>query len=74
MFIYPYPDGTAPAPTDSTTTTSSNYEFDLNGCTHRLPCGICRLMMVQCPKMGYINTTWCGTGTTVGKVDGETAK
>lgn len=60
-----------PDNTVATTTTSSTWTTPSGGCSNRLPCGICRLMMVQCPKMGYINTTWCGPGMTVGKVDAE---
>ena len=35
-----------------------------SSCPHKLPCGLCRLTMMNCPKSGwtYTTTTWGGTG------------
>lgn len=42
------------------TGTAINYTPD---CAYKLPCGLCRLLMSQCPKeISYPNITWtCGT-------------
>ena len=34
----------------STATTTSSIISNYNDCSHRLPCGICKLTMMQCPK------------------------
>lgn len=38
------------------TGTACNYA---NACAYKLPCGLCRLTMTQCPKeFSYPNITW----------------
>lgn len=38
------------------TGTACNYT---NACAYKLPCGLCRLTMTQCPKeFSYPNITW----------------
>lgn len=38
------------------TGTACNYT---NSCAYKLPCGLCRLLMSQCPKdTSYPNITW----------------
>lgn len=43
------------------------YDYDSNVCAHRLPCGICRILMAQCPKYGVqikpLNTGTSGSVT-----------
>ena len=39
------------------TSTSSAYSYNLN-CPHRLPCGLCKLTMMQCPNYWAYKTTW----------------
>ena len=33
-------------------------------CANRLPCGVCRIMMCQCPKWFDTYSVTCTTGTT----------
>ena len=35
-----------------------------SSCPHKLPCGLCRLTMMNCPKNGwtYTTATWGGNG------------
>lgn len=56
------------------TGTACNYT---NSCAYKLPCGLCRLLMSQCPKdTSYPNITWtvstnpC-TGTVTGGIRNE---
>ena len=56
--------------TSSCTANVSNY------CTHRLPCGICRLTMSNCPIntqpcINPYNPVICSTTTTNGNIDGS---
>lgn len=37
-----------------TSTTRTNVSY----CSHRLPCGVCRLAMTQCPKESGQTITW----------------
>lgn len=54
------------------TGTSTNFTTN-NFCWHRLPCGMCRLTGMQCPKAGpyegpsypYSPITWTSTGVSV---------
>lgn len=32
-----------------------------SSCPHKLPCGLCRLTMMNCPKGGWTYTTWGST-------------
>lgn len=58
------------------------YDYDSNVCAHRLPCGICRILMTQCPKYGVqikpLNTGTYGsvtfTDSTKVKLDREERK
>lgn len=48
---------------DTGTTTTGTYTYGYsNHCGNRLPCGICRLMMSQCPIVSGITVkpTWVG--------------
>ena len=59
--------------TNMTTGTGSLYS---NYCYNRLPCGVCRIMMCQCPVNGYGGDyvpTWNPNEVTC-KVEGETNK
>ena len=54
----------------NTTTTTVNCCY----CEHRLPCGICRLTMSQCPKAWYGQphitwTTSTASGATINSMD-----
>ena len=48
-----------------------------NACAYKLPCGLCRLLMSQCPKdTSYPNITWTAitnptTGTTTAVMNNE---
>lgn len=45
------------------TGTACNY---LNSCGYKLPCGLCRLLMSQCPKdFSRPNITWTMSNSTV---------
>ena len=44
------------------TGTACNY---LNSCGYKLPCGLCRLLMSQCPKDFSPNITWTTSNSTV---------
>ena len=44
------------------TGTAWNYT---NACAYRLPCGLCRLLMSQCPKDYSSNITWTASDQTV---------
>lgn len=37
-----------------------------NACAYKLPCGLCRLTMTQCPKeFSYPNITWTASDQTI---------
>lgn len=38
------------------------YDYNTTTCTHRLPCGLCRITMTSCPKFSY---TINNSGTSV---------
>lgn len=43
--------------------TACNYT---NACAYKLPCGLCRLLMSQCPKeYSYPNITWTSTSAEI---------
>ena len=44
------------------------YDYDSNVCAHRLPCGICRILMTQCPKYGVQIKTLTESSTSFGQV------
>ena len=45
------------------TGTACNYT---NACNYKLPCGLCRLLMSQCPKeYSYPNITWTASDQTI---------
>lgn len=51
------------------------YDYNTNICEHRLPCGICRILMAQCPKYGVqIKTLNTGTHGTVTYTDSTKVK
>lgn len=43
----------------STSTATNAY---IQNCPHKLPCGLCRLTMMQCPKNGWTYTTSTAEG------------
>ena len=45
-------------------TNTTNTAWQSSSCPHKLPCGLCRLTMMNCPKSGwtYTTTTWGGIG------------
>ena len=49
-----------------TNTTNTAWQSS-SSCPHKLPCGLCRLTMMNCPKGGwtYTTTTW-GSGASSG--------
>lgn len=45
------------------------YDYTSNTCYHRLPCGICRITMMQCPKGGVeIKPVTVSTGISSGVI------
>lgn len=54
---------------------SASYITSQN-CPHRLPCGMCRLTMTQCPQ-GWMYKQWdttpvyCNSGSTTGTTGGK---
>lgn len=54
---------------------SASYIASQN-CPHRLPCGMCRLTMTQCPQ-GWMYKQWdttpvyCSSGSTTGTTTGK---
>ena len=53
---------------------SSTWSYDIN-CAHRLPCGLCKLTMMQCPNFWAYKAKWDTTpvycssdGITTGKM------
>ncbi len=44
-------------------TNTANTAWSSQTCPHKLPCGLCRLTMMNCPKGGWTyTTTWSSTG------------
>ena len=45
-------------------TNTTNTAWSSQTCPHKLPCGLCRLTMMNCPKGSwtYTTTTWGGNG------------
>lgn len=42
---------------------NSSYTYNAN-CSFRLPCGLCKLTMMQCPNYWAYKTTWtCNSST-----------
>lgn len=56
-----YGNNTTSNVTDTCIATASNIYN--NVCPNRLPCGICRILMCNCPKGWSSNITWTATNT-----------
>lgn len=58
-----------------TNTTNTAWQSS-SSCPHKLPCGLCRLTMMNCPKGGWTYTTTWGSadsyGTTISTGDTTT--
>ena len=55
-----------------TNTTNTAWQSSSN-CPHKLPCGLCRLTMMNCPKGGWTyTTTWGSTGDSTTISTGDT--
>lgn len=49
--------------TNTTNTANTAWQSSSN-CPHKLPCGLCRLTMMNCPKGGWTyTTTWSSSGS-----------
>ena len=53
---------------------TSNTAYSNNDCPHKLPCGLCRLTMMNCPKGWWTYSTTCTTANTANTTTAGTSQ